>query len=188
MNVRKIILMFLFAFFHSISNAQNCTDSLAIDISLQKEYIIGEIISFNYKNNSKSDLYVGVALERASNDGEWLCYLNDVFREYVFSKSGNKDTVNIVPKTEGWPKESFWAIKDSRTDNWTVDNCLYGEEQEVTFRLKFTISVIPYGFKPVEKDVILPTTVKYSQSFNVKRTCNSKKYVEGNKNIKFIVW
>ena len=182
----KMLFSVFFLYISSSSCAQNETDSLEIEFQVKDEYVLGDTIDFKYINKSKKDLYIGISLERQKNDEDWTCLFKDVFRKYKYVQEGN--IVNIVPETNDWPKESFVAIKDSRVDNWIVDNCLYADEQKEIFRFKFTIDVIPWGFKINDGKKCPQKTIRYSKPFIVKKGPKVKNQILPERKYTFVSW
>ena len=82
----KMLFSVFFLYISSSSYAQNETDSLEIEFHVKDEYVLGDTIDFKYINKSKTDLYIGISLERQKNDEDWTCLFKDVFRKYIYTR------------------------------------------------------------------------------------------------------
>ena len=143
------------------SSDYKSVDSLKIIDSVKNEYIIGDVIDFNYVNPTKTPLYVGISLER-KDDEDWFLFFNEIFKKHSFLVHPDNGVIHIMPEG-GFSINTFSPIKGTKKDCWKVCDCLYGDESIALFRLKYTISLIPYGFEFSNKNVVLPTKVCYSK-------------------------
>ena len=167
------------------SFSQTYTDSLNINVTLKEEYIIGDIINFEYLNNSRKNLYVHISLERADDKKEWIPYFHAIYIDHKFSNSDNQ--IYIINEGHfSLSKYSSEPIKNYRNDKWTVkETCLYGQETIALFRFKYTIGEIPYGLVVKENEQHSKETVYYSKPFYIKTSSSIKKEELGKPKYKF---
>lgn len=165
------------------SSDYKSVDSLKIIDSVKNEYIIGDVIDFNYVNPTKTPLYVGISLER-KDDEDWFLFFNEIFKKHSFLVHPDNGVIHIMPEG-GFSINTFSPIKGTKKDCWKVCDCLYGDESIALFRLKYTISLISYGFEFSNKNVVLPTKVCYSKPFYVKKDKTTRNQEHNKKGYKF---
>lgn len=165
--------------------AQSPTDSLDIKVALKDEYVIGDIINFEYFNKSHKYLRVHISLERADDEGKWIPFFHEIFCEHKFQDYDNKIFI-ILNSHFSLSKYSNERIENYRKDKWTVKkSCLYGQETIALFRFKYTIGQIPYGLVFKETGTHPEETVYYSKPFYIKKNKSIKKDDLGKYGYKF---
>jgi len=155
--------------------AQSPTDSLDIKVALKDEYVIGDVINFEYFNKSQNYLRVHISMERADAQGKWIPFFHEIFCEHEFKEYDNIIWI-ILHSHLSLSKYSDEQIKKYRKDKWTVKkSCLYGQETIALFRFKYTIGINPFGLVYKETGTHPKETVYYSKPFYIKRSKSVKK-------------
>lgn len=108
--------------------AQSPTDSLDIKVALKDEYVIGDIINFEYFNKSHKYLRVHISLERADDEGKWIPFFHEIFCEHKFQDYDNKIFI-ILNSHFSLSKYSNGRIENYRKDKWTVKNLAYMDKK-----------------------------------------------------------
>ena len=141
MRTIKILLFFVLQGFVYHTNAQSTTPYLEID-SIQTEYAICDVVTFNFRNNSDDKVLISVSLEKKVND-RWLLYAEDIFQIPSIRKVEN---VIILKENE-----------IDRNEKWIIRRTMYREGGDNTYRFR-------YNIRKINQKLI---STEYSNVFNV---------------------
>ena len=145
--IKRLLFLVLQGFVY-YSNAQSTSTCLEID-SIQTEYAICDVITFNIRNNCDEKVLVSVSLEKKVND-RWQLYAEDIFQIPSIHKIEN---VIILKENE-----------IDRKEKWKIKRNMYKKGCDNTYRFR-------YNIRKIYQELI--STV-YSNVFHVKKSWNHR--------------
>lgn len=119
----KSLLFLVLQSFAYYSNAQSTAPCLEID-SIQTEYSICDVITFNFRNNCDENVLIYISLEKKVND-KWLLYVEDIFQIPSIRKVEN---VIILKENE-----------IDRKEKWKIKRTMYRKGCDNMYRFRYNI-------------------------------------------------
>ena len=123
MRTIKSLLLLVLQGFVFYTNAQSTAPCLEID-SIQTEYAINDVVSFNFRNNCDEKVLISVSLEKKVND-KWLLFAEDIFQIPSIRKVEN---VMILKENES-----------DRKEKWEIKRTMFREGCDNTYRFRYNI-------------------------------------------------
>ncbi len=123
MRTIKSLLLLVLQGFVFYTNAQSTAPCLEID-SIQTEYAINDVVSFNFRNNCDEKVLISVSLEKKVND-KWLLFAEDIFQIPSIRKVEN---VMILKENES-----------DRKEKWEIKRTMFRKGCDNTYRFRYNI-------------------------------------------------
>ncbi len=120
--IKSLLLLVLQGFVY-YTNAQSPAPCLEID-SIQAEYVINDVVSFNFRNNCDEKVLISISLEKKVND-RWLLFAEDIFQIPSIRKVEN---VIILKENE-----------IDRKEKWEIKRTMFRKGCDNTYRFRYKI-------------------------------------------------